>query len=59
MIEEIVARRAGENEIIMKTTRTKLILKGIEIGRWSETSDDDPAILARLEQIALELGVRL
>jgi len=57
MIDSIVARRAGDNEIIRKTTRTKLILKGIEIGRWSETSPDDPAVLSRLKEIAIELGV--
>ncbi len=57
MIEDIVSRRAGDNQIVVKTTQTKLILKGIEIHRWSESSPDDPMIIERLREIAAELGV--
>jgi hypothetical protein len=41
------------------TTRTKIILKGVNIDQWTTLSDDDPTTISKVTQIAKELGVNL
>jgi hypothetical protein len=55
MIEVIVAERSKGNEMLAKVIRTKLILKGINPAHYSEQSDDDPAIIKKLENMLQDL----
>jgi len=50
---------AKYNPIIMNTTRTKLISKGIDPNKFSLDSPDDPEILEKLKSIAEEFGVKI
>ena len=59
MIDSIVEQRAQGNPTIASSTRTKLILKGINPQAYTPTSADDPAVIARLRTLAGELGVRV
>jgi hypothetical protein len=59
MIERIVAQRAQGNATLAATTRTRLALKGFDSDRFSTTSADDPALVARLREVAAELNVTL
>ena len=59
MIDTIITQRSKGNSTIALTTRTKLVLKGVNPDRFSATSADDPAVIAKLQTIAGELGVRL
>lgn len=54
LIDEIVAKRAGGNETLARTLRIKLLLKGIDPGKYSEQSDDDPELIRILERMAKE-----
>ena len=56
-IDSIVEKRSRGNPVLANTTRTKLIMKGIDISKYTATSEDDPAVLAKLDVIAKELGV--
>ncbi len=56
-IDSIVAERSGGNTVIASTTRTKLLLKGINISEYTDKSPDDPVILTKLKEIAKEFGV--
>ncbi len=58
-IDKIVEERAKGSETIRATTRTKLMLKGINVKNYTGDSKDDPEVLARLQQIAIEFGVKL
>jgi hypothetical protein len=51
MIEGIIAERSKGNELLAKAVRTKLILKGINPAHYSDQSDDDPAIIKKLENM--------
>jgi len=51
MIEEILAERSKGNEMLARLTRTKLILKGIDPEKFSDLSDDDPAIIEKLKKM--------
>jgi hypothetical protein len=58
-IERIVEERSKGSETIKNTTRTKLILKGININAYTENSEDNSEVMARLQIIAGEMGVKL
>ena len=55
MIEVIVAERSKGNEMLAKAVKTKLILKGINPAHYSDLSDDDPAIIKKLENMLQDL----
>jgi hypothetical protein len=57
MVDKIVEGRAKGNPTIEMTTRTKIILKGIDPDKFDDQSEDDPEILASLKRIASDLGV--
>jgi hypothetical protein len=59
MIESIISQRSKGNPTIALTTKTKLVLKGINPDRFDSTSADDPAVLAKVRAFATELGVRV
>jgi hypothetical protein len=59
MIDTIITKRSNGNSTVAITTKTKLILKGVNPDRFTAASEDDTAVIARLETIAIELGVRL
>jgi len=58
MIDTIVTKRSNGNPTVALTTRTKLILKGINPDRFGADSADDAAVIAKLNVIAADLGVR-
>ncbi|MDU2064506.1 MAG: hypothetical protein E6713_06645 [Sporomusaceae bacterium] len=59
MCDKIIAQRASGNPTMEKITKTKLVLKGINPDQYTVNSPDDPAVLAKLTQVAKELGVTL
>ena len=59
MINKIVDQRAQGNATIATTTRTKLLLKGINPEKFDNASADDPAIIEKLKNLAIDMGVTL
>jgi len=59
MIEKIVQDKAKGNETIAKCVRTKLILKGIAVDKYTANSPDDAEIINKITKVAKELGVIL
>lgn len=59
MLDTIIEKRAKGNPTIAMTTKTKLILKGFNPDKFDHNSPDDPEILAKVRQVATELGVTL
>lgn len=51
MIETIISQRAKDNPMLAGIIKTKLVLKGIDPHKFSAHSDDDPAIIAKLEAL--------
>lgn len=58
-IKEIIDSRAHGNPTIAVTTKTKLMLKGVNPDLYSEMSPDDPLVLEKLQKIAADLGITL
>jgi len=59
MIESIVEQRAHGNPTVALTTRTKLVLKGLNPDRFTASSPDDPQTIAKVRAIAADMGVRV
>ena len=59
MLDRIISERSRGDNVLAMITKAKLILKGFDPDRFSVTTPDDPAAVARVRQIARELGVTL
>jgi hypothetical protein len=59
MLDRIVVERGKGDEVLAMLTKAKLILKGFDPDRFSLSTPDDPATIARVKQVARELGVTL
>ncbi len=59
MIDKIIAQRSGGNVTLINTTKTKLLLKGIDPDKFVWNSPDDQAIITKLRTLATELRVTL
>jgi hypothetical protein len=59
LIDKIIEERAKGNETIRHTTRTKLLLKGINPDSYTVISEDNPEMMSKLQQIAIEMGVKI
>jgi hypothetical protein len=55
MIDTIIAQRTKGNTMLAGVIKTKLMLKGIDPNKFTAQSDDDPAIIAKLEAVVKEL----
>jgi len=56
MIDSIIEQRSRGDPVLLKTTKTKLMLKGINPDRFTLKSEDDPKILEKLNKLMKELG---
>jgi hypothetical protein len=59
MLDRIVVERSKGDSVLMPLTKAKLILKGFDPDRFGPHTPDDPVTIARIKQIARELGVLL
>jgi hypothetical protein len=59
MIDQIVKQRSRGNSVLVTTTMTKLVLKGLDPALYDANSPDDPIVIARLREVAAELNVTL
>ncbi len=59
MLDQIIAQRSQGNPTLQSTTKTKLILKGLNPEKFTANSADDPAVLQKVAAVAAEMGVSL
>lgn len=57
MIQKIVTQKSRGNQVIANSVRTKMILKGIAVDKYTPMSADDPLAMQKLREIAKEFGV--
>ena len=57
MIQKIVTEKSKGNQDIANSVKTKNILKGIAINKYTPTSPDDLAVMQKLREIGLEFGL--
>lgn len=59
MLDAIILERSKGNSVVAVTTKTKIILKGIDPDKYTAGSADDPTTIQKVRDIARELGVTL
>jgi len=59
LIDTLIEERSKGSASIASTTRTKLLLKGIDLKKYTAQSDDDPGVIKSIKQIADEMGINL
>lgn len=55
MIDSIIQQRAKNNPMLEGVIRTKLMLKGVDSKKYTLQSDDDPAVISKLEALMKDL----
>lgn len=58
-IDQIVAEKSRGNQTIASTVRTKMILKGISVDKYTVMSPDDPEVMKKVQAVAAEYGIRI
>jgi hypothetical protein len=56
MIDTIIGQSAAGNPMLQRVIKTKMILKGINPAKFTDDSVDDPAIIAKLENMMQSFG---
>ena len=59
LIDTIIAQRSNGNEVMAQTTKTKMILKGINPDKFDNSSPDDAVVIQKLKDLAKELGIKI
>jgi len=59
MIDEIIEKVSKGSPIIKTTTRTKIILKGINVDKYDAQSADDPVVIQKISEIAKDFGLSI
>ncbi len=59
MIQSIITQKSKGNSVIANSVKTKMYLKGIAVDKYTPASPDDPAVIAKVRDIAKEFGVRV
>lgn len=57
MIDHVLDHVEKDNPMLARVIKTKMILKGINPARFTDQSEDDPAIIARLEEMMQAFSV--
>ena len=59
LIQRLIDERSRGNPTLAVTTRTKLLLKGIRIDEYADSSPDDAAVIQHVRNVAGEMGITL
>lgn len=57
MIDVIVQKRSNGDKLLAEMTKTKIIMKGINIEHYSSTTPDDDKVIEKLKGLARELNL--
>ena len=57
MIDKLISEKSRGDRFIENGIRVKLILKGIDVDSFTETSQDEDADIVRVRAAAMEYGV--
>ena len=57
MIQKVITEKSKGNSVIANSVKTKMYLKGIAVDKYTALSPDDPAVIAKVREIAKEFGI--
>ena len=59
MLDQIIETRSQGDSFLALTTKTKLVLKGVNPEKYDYNSEDNPWVINDVKRIAKEMGVAL
>ena len=59
LLDNLIEVRAKGNPVLRATTKTKLILRGLNPDDYDSGSPDDPAVVAQVLDVARKMNVKL
>ena len=59
IIDKIIAEKSKGSDLIKLTLKTKFVLKGVDPDNYTELSQDDPAVIEKLKEIARDFNVHI
>ena len=59
MLDQIIETRSQGDSFLALTTKTKLVLKGVNPEKYDYNSEDNPWVINEVRRIAKEMGVAL
>ncbi len=59
MIDSIIQQKAKGDQSLTYLMQAKLALKGINVKRYDQHSEDDPIVIEKLRLIAKDFGVTI
>jgi DNA polymerase III sliding clamp (beta) subunit (PCNA family) len=59
MLDSIIEQRSKGNQTLVNTTKSKLLLKGIDYDKFTSQSPDDAVTIAKVKQCAQEMGIEV
>ncbi len=59
MIDTLIDKRSHGNPALVKMMHIKLKLKGISPDHYTWTSEDDPTVIEKLNNLAKDLGINI
>ncbi len=57
MIQNVITQKSKGNQIIARSIKTKMILKGIAVDKYTPSSPDDPIVVQKVKDVAKEFGL--
>lgn len=52
MIQNVITQKSKGNQIIARSIKTKMILKGIAVDKYTPSSPDDPIVVQKVKDVA-------
>ncbi len=59
LIDELIAKKAQGNSFQELNVQMKLMFKGIDVKKITPQTPDDPAVIAKIHEVAQAFGVQL
>ncbi|NDO47590.1 hypothetical protein [Clostridium sp. MD294] len=57
IIQSVITQKSKGNQIIARSIKTKMILKGIAVDKYTPSSPDDPVMVQKVKDVAKEFGL--
>jgi hypothetical protein len=57
-IDQLVTAKSKGIHALVHASHALLVLKGINVSKFDQNSEDDPVILAQLDKVAQEWGIQ-
>ena len=57
IIQSVITQKSKGNQIIARSIKTKMILKGIAVDKYTPASPDDHTVVQKVKDIAKEFGL--